>query len=137
MTRNENEWYNEWKQMRVILGFTMKQLCNVKLQYIQQRFFWKYNVKQNICRRNHQRCSIKKSGLNNFATFTRKHLKASNFIKKRLQHKCFPVNAAKFLRTPILKNICERQHLHLLFIKTRDAFAAAKLFMKWTLKIDE
>ena len=26
-------------------------------------------------------------------------------LLKRLQHKCFPV---KFLRTPILKNICER-----------------------------
>ena len=28
----------------------------------------------------------------------------SLFIKKRLQHKCFSVNIAKFLRTPILKN---------------------------------
>ena len=26
-------------------------------------------------------------------------LKACNFIKKRLQHKCFPENIAKFLRT--------------------------------------
>ena len=25
--------------MRVILGFRVKQLCNVKLQYIQQRLF--------------------------------------------------------------------------------------------------
>ena len=31
-----------------------------------------------------------------------------NFIKKRLQHRCFPMNIAKFLRTPVLKNICER-----------------------------
>ena len=38
-TTNDNEWCNEWKQMRVILGFRMKQLCNVKLQYIQQRLF--------------------------------------------------------------------------------------------------
>ena len=30
-----------------------------------------------------------------------------NFIKK-LQHRCFTVNIAKFLRTSILKNICER-----------------------------
>ena len=36
-----------------------------------------------------------------------------NFIKKRLQHMCFPVNIAKFLRTPILKNICKRLLLHL------------------------
>ena len=35
-------------------------------------------------------------------------LQVYNFIKKRLQHRCFPVNIAKFLRTPILKNICER-----------------------------
>ena len=32
-------------------------------------------------------------------------LKACSFIKKRLQHRCFPVNIAKFLRAPILKNI--------------------------------
>ena len=29
-----------------------------------------------------------------------------NFIKKRLQHRCFSV-----LKTPILKNICEQLHL--------------------------
>ena len=34
--------------------------------------------------------------------------KACNFIKKRLQYKCFPVNIAKFFRPSILKNICER-----------------------------
>ena len=31
---------------------------------------------------------------------------ACNFIKKRLQCRCFPVNIAKFLRTLIFKNIC-------------------------------
>ena len=35
-------------------------------------------------------------------------LQAYNFIKKRLQHRCFPVNITKFLRIPILKNICQR-----------------------------
>ena len=35
----------------------------------------------------------------------------SVFIKKRHQHKCFPVNIAEFLRAPILKNICERMLL--------------------------
>ena len=33
--------------------------------------------------------------------------KACNFIKKRLQHRCFSVKFAKFLRAPILKNTCE------------------------------
>ena len=31
-----------------------------------------------------------------------------NFIKKRLQHRCFPVKFAKLLRTHISKNIYER-----------------------------
>ena len=35
-------------------------------------------------------------------------VKARNFIKKRLQRRCFPVNAPKSLRTPILNKICER-----------------------------
>ena len=34
--------------------------------------------------------------------------KACNFIKKKLQHMCFPVNIAKFSETPISKNICEQ-----------------------------
>ena len=37
----------------------------------------------------------------------KKSLRACNFVKKRLQHRCFPVNYAKFLR-----NICERLLLH-------------------------
>ena len=35
-------------------------------------------------------------------------VKACNFIKRRPQHRCFPVNIAKFLRLPILKNIYKR-----------------------------
>ena len=38
-----------------------------------------------------------------------RNLKDGNFIKKRLQHKCFPVKYKKSLRiAPILKNIYER-----------------------------
>ena len=62
----------------------------------------------------------KKADLKNLAIFTGKHLwrnlfcnenadlQFCNFIQRRLQPKCFPVNIAKFLRTPVLKNICER-----------------------------
>ena len=35
-------------------------------------------------------------------------LKACNFIKKRPQHRCFPVNITKFLLLLISENICER-----------------------------
>ena len=52
-----------------------------------------------------------KAALKNFAIFTGKHLcllKRDSFIKKRLQHRCFPGNITKCFRTPILKNSCER-----------------------------
>ena len=35
-----------------------------------------------------------------FVKFTGKHLCQSLFLKKRLWHRCFPVNFVKFLRTP-------------------------------------
>ena len=35
-------------------------------------------------------------------------LQVCNFIKKGLRHRYLPLNIAKFLRTPILKNICKR-----------------------------
>ena len=56
----------------------------------------------------HRRCSVKRGVFKNFAIFTGKHLFWS------LQHRFFPVKSAKFLRTPILKNICERLLLNLL-----------------------
>ena len=133
-TTSDNEWYNEWQ--RVVqrmkanesdFRFQNKTTMQCKTKVYSTTSFWKYNIKQNIYRSSHQRCSIKKL---QFCNIHRKHLKVCNFIKKRLQLKCFPVNIAKFLWTPVLKNICERLLLHLLLIKTRDAFAAAKLFMK-------
>ena len=45
--------------------------------------------------------------LKNFAYFTGKHLcwsEACNCIKKRLQHGCFPVKSAKFLRSSFKQN---------------------------------
>ena len=47
----------------------------------------------------------KRGVLKNFI-FTGKHMCWSDFIKKRLQRKCFTVKFAKFLRAPILKNDC-------------------------------
>ena len=82
------------------------------LQSIAKLFVLKY-------RNSHQRFSIKKSVLKNFAKFTGKYLcqclflnKIADLLKKRLWHRCFPV--AKFLRTPILKNFCEGQVLKIL-----------------------
>ena len=38
----------------------------------------------------------------------RQGFKSVTLLKRDFQHRCFPVIIAKFLRTPILKNICER-----------------------------
>ena len=67
----------------------------------------------------------KKAIFKNLAIFKGKHLccnkfaglQAGNFITKRPQHRRFPVNIAKFLKTSILKDICERLLLH--FIDTK------------------
>ena len=52
----------------------------------------------------------KKGVIPNFAKFAGKHpcqvslLTKSFFKKKRLWHRCFPVNFAKFVKTPFLQN---------------------------------
>ena len=60
----------------------------------------------------HHRCAVKIGVLRNSTKFTGKHLRQSLFFnkvsglspatlfKKRLCHRCFPVNLVKFLRTP-------------------------------------
>ena len=52
-----------------------------------------------------------------FSKVLNKGLKASNFIKKRPQHRCFSVNIAKFLRQPILKNIYSCRILTFFFLE--------------------
>ena len=67
-----------------------------------------------IYRSRHQKCSKQKSVFRNFTKFTGKHLRQSLFfnkvaglrpttlLKKRLWHRCFPVDFVKFIRTPFL-----------------------------------
>ena len=67
-----------------------------------------------IYRSRHQKRSKQKSGFRNFTKFTGKHLRQSLFfnkvaglrpatlLKKRLWHRCFPVDFVKFIRTPFL-----------------------------------
>ena len=47
-------------------------------------------------------------------------LRANSFIKKIFQHRCFPEKFAKFLRTLILKNICERLLLFIYSFKRSE-----------------
>ena len=71
----------------------------------------------------------KKTILKHFVIFTGKQLhwdlffnvashQACNFIKKKLQNRYFLVNIEKFIRTPILKNICKQLHFCKIFVRT-------------------
>ena len=73
-----------------------------------------------IFRNSQRRCSLNKAVFKDFAIFTGKQLcwshflrQACKFIENGLQHNCFPVNIAKFLRTVTLKNICKRLPLNI------------------------
>ena len=66
-------------------------------------------------RNSHWRCSVEKVFLTFFQISQEDTCVGvslikivKNFIKKRLQHWCFPVKFKKCLRTPILQNIYER-----------------------------
>ena len=98
-------------------------------------------------RSSHQRCSVRKGVLRNFTKFPRKHLCQSLFLiklqnsrpatllKKRLWHKCFPVNFVRFLRTPFSQSTYWRLLLDLYFLSSKaemhlDLFYDKKTFCK-------
>ena len=88
--------------------------------FISSRFISNQPPECNLFRSSHQRCSIKIGVLKNLTKFTGKHLCQSLFfnkvaglrpatlLKKRLWHRCFPVNFAKFLRAPFSQNTSGR-----------------------------
>ena len=79
----------------------------------------------------HQRCSIGK-GVLKISKNSQENICASLFfnkvaglmsatiLKKRLWHRCFPVNFAKFLRTPLLQNATGQLllNIYIIVIKT-------------------
>ena len=80
---------------------------------------WKKKIMlSSTCRSSHQRCSVRKGVLRNFAKFSGKFLcqiifliklqvsglRPATLLKKRLWHGCFPVNFVNFLKTPFLQN---------------------------------
>ena len=85
--------------------------------------FFNFSSNFSLCiqtsRSSHQCCSIKRGVLRNFTKFTGKYLcqsarvpfsraQACNLLKKRLWHRCFPVNFEKFLRTSFLQSTSGR-----------------------------
>ena len=100
-----------------ILGITFLYDIYVQKEQLPYKTFLKieqvlkFTVNEKF-RSSHQKCSMKKSVFRNFTKSTGKHLcqnlffnkvvglRPATLLKKRLWHKCFPMNFAKFLRTP-------------------------------------
>ena len=99
------------------LGFS---LLSISLKKNKDLDTWFYSYKSS-----RRRYSIKKTVLE----ISQYHLRWSLFLiklqayKKRLQHRCFPVNIARVLRTPILKNILERLLLPLGYITIKEYYS--------------
>ena len=86
----------------------------------------------------------RKGVLRNFAKFTEKHLRQSlslhkvaglrsaTLLKKRLWHKCFSVNFAKFLRTPFLQNTSRRLLLEIAHSTTHNSKKGGLLYFKFS-----
>ena len=99
----------------------------VCFDFIANRIQFHYNIRHRKFSLNCKR-SVKKGALRNFTKFTGKHLCQSLFfnkvadlipstllkkrpetlLKKKLWHRCFLVNFAKFLGTPFLQNTSGR-----------------------------
>ena len=87
------------------------------MEFIQRISLFRLSI-FGICTSRHRRCPVKEVFWK-FQKFYRKtpvleslfndvaSLQAGTLLKKRLKHNCFPVKFAKFLRMPILKNICQ------------------------------
>ena len=103
-----------WFRLKIIVvgRYTTRPDCRFTDSFTYILDLLKISIK--IIRNSRQEVFCKKGVLRNFAKFTGKHLCQSLFfnkvaglrpatlLKKRLWHRCFPVNFAKFLRTPFL-----------------------------------
>ena len=98
-----------WNKFSAISNFSEFSIC---LFFIFQKFFFSIlKYRKSHSQNGHRRCCIKKAVLKNFAIFRGKHLcwslyfnkvsglRPATSLKKRLRHRCFPANIAKFLRT--------------------------------------
>ena len=88
------------------------------------------NDQKSLCQMNHRdplglfkKVFLRKTPVLESLLNTAAGLQTCNFIKKRLQHWCFPMKFATFLRTSILNNICERL---LLFVSPQNTIANSR-----------
>ena len=93
---------NFWEKLRndFLHSYFQQVLKEIKKQA--SEMFYKESYSKKFCNI-HRNTPVSESLFNKVVG-----LQACNFIKRRLQHKCFSVNIGKFLRPPIVKNTCER-----------------------------
>ena len=84
--------YNEF----VMCSFGVK--LTIQIQKQPPEMCYKKGVLKIFCKI-HRKTPVSESLFNKVA-----RLRPATLIKKKLWHKCFPVNFAKFLRTPFLQN---------------------------------
>ena len=128
---------------------TSKNECSMKIVN-----GFKYTSDFSTYRSSHQRCSIIKGVLRNFAKFTGKHLcqrlffkvaglRPATLLKKSLRHRCFPVNFAKFLRTPfftehlrwLLLHVNLNIYIYMSFLERLLAFVFFRLLFIMKLRL--
>ena len=110
--------------VRVFLNkVTVPQNC----KYIKKGLLWNLRIFKDTLRKQPPEPFCMKGVLRNLAQFTRKHLcqslilnkvaghRPATLLKKRLWHRCFPVNFTKFLGTPFLQNSSGRLLLTLFY----------------------
>ena len=124
--KNKNK-RNHWDTFLFIIFFSFisvcsqLQICYNRNTLLRHSIWWErnelINQSKDIIGSGWKQCSITKVLLKNVTIFTGKYLCwslffnkeiLSNFIKKMLKHRCFLVNIAEFLGSPVLKNIYER-----------------------------
>ena len=100
-------------QWRLLMILKTNRKVNVVIFYDMKKFIYSESLFNTLCRSSHQSFSVRKDLLRNLTKFTGKHLcqslffnkvAAATLLKKRLWHRCFPVNFEKFQRTPSLQN---------------------------------
>ena len=94
-------------------------------------------------RSSHRRCSVKNGVLRNLEKFRGKHLcqrlffnkvaglRLATLLKKWLWHRCFPMNFAKFLRTPFLQNACGQMLLYINIYNYYNTFTSPLWYPTW------
>ena len=110
----------------------------IQIQLFKAKSFDQHHVSLKL-RSSHLKVFCRKVVLRNFLKFTGNTcarvsfstgLRPATLLKKRLWHRCFPVNFAKFLRTPFLT-----EHLQWLLLKTAFWFSVSTTFSKKNINI--